>query len=194
MNTKEILGRKIIDVNATEIAKISELVFDIDTYKIVKIYGSFGNPISKKYYPIGIEDIIALGEYLLINKSASQMESEILDKIPDSSPHQINLNNNVGKTVLDSMGNVTGKISDIEINIDEFKVVALTVKKSSSFSRSRKEYVITTDDIISNGDYILINKVLGDNGESSKDNKDDTKDKDDSSTKEEETRQTIDIN
>ncbi len=170
MNAKEILGRKIIDVNAQEVAKISELVFDIETYKIIKIYGSSGNPISRKYYEILKEDIIALGDYLLLNKTKSEIEANVLDKIPDAAPRGINLNNNVGKTVLDSKGNIVGKISDIDINIDEFKVVQLTVKQTSSFGRSRKQYIITTDDIISNGDYIIINKELTNTTTSNEDN------------------------
>ncbi|MCD7781326.1 MAG: PRC-barrel domain-containing protein [Methanosphaera sp.] len=159
MIAKEILGRKIIDKNAREVAKITEIVFDLETYDVVKIYGASGNPISKKYCEILPSDMINIGDYLLLNKTIDELESNNLDTLPKDNPKTISINNSEGKTVLDAKGNIAGKIGNIEIDLDELKLKELTVEKGSSFSKKTKN-VISKDDIISNGDYIIINKVF----------------------------------
>ena len=82
MNSKEIIGMKIIDKNAKDVAKIAEISFDTKTYGITKIIASTGNPISKKFYEIDPKNILALGDYLLIDTTVEELSQNKLDKIP----------------------------------------------------------------------------------------------------------------
>ena len=77
MNSKEIIGMKIIDKNAKDVAKIAEISFDTKTYGITKIIASTGNPISKKFYEIDPKNILALGDSLLIDTTVEELTSSI---------------------------------------------------------------------------------------------------------------------
>lgn len=158
MNSKEIIGMKIIDKNAKDVAKITEFNFNIKTYKISNIIASIGNPISKKFYEIDPETILALGDYMLIDTTVEEIAENKLDKIPASGENNMKINESIGKTVLDSEGNVAGKISNIDIDFDTFEIKGLTISKASSFGKPKETNNISKEDIISFGDYILINK------------------------------------
>ena len=120
MNSKEIIGMKIIDKNAKDVTKIAEISFDTKTYGITKIIASTGNPISKKFYEIDPKNILALGDYLLIDTTVEELSQNKLDKIPESTGTNIKINESVGKTVIDADGNVAGKIANIDMQIVVF--------------------------------------------------------------------------
>ena len=161
MNAKDLLGKKIIDKTARDLAKLAEIEINVKTFTIAKIYGSTGNPLSKKYYDIGANDILAVGDYIQVSKTIETLEEEILDKIPESEEKIVKINNLIGKTVLDSEGNVTGKVSNVDINLNNFKIENISISSSSSsFGISKEEKTCTQDDITSIGDYIIINKTL----------------------------------
>ena len=42
------LEKKLWTKNVKDLAKIAEMTFNTETFKISKIYGSIGNPLSKK--------------------------------------------------------------------------------------------------------------------------------------------------
>lgn len=97
MNTKDVFGMKIIDKNAKEVAKIAEFEFNVKTYKVNKIYGSFGNPINKKYYEIDPNTIISIGDYLLIDTTVEELSENTLDKIPKAEQNDLKVNEAMGK-------------------------------------------------------------------------------------------------
>ena len=62
---------------------------------------------------------------------------------------------------MDSDGNVAGKVSNIDLDLEKFEINGFTIaEQSSSFVKSKKENLITINDISSIGDYIIINKVI----------------------------------
>ncbi len=161
MNAKDLLGKKIIDKKARDLAKLAEIELDMKTFTIAKVYGSIGNPISKKYYEITSDNILAVGDYVQVSKTIEELEDELLDKIPESAEKTVKINKLIGKTVLDSEGNIAGKVSNIDLDLEKFGIEGFKITgQSSSFVKSKKETELTKDDITSIGDYIIINKVI----------------------------------
>lgn len=161
MNAKDLLGKKIIDKKARDLAKLAEIELDMKTFTIAKVYGSIGNPISKKYYEITSDNILAVGDYVQVSKTIEELEDELLDKIPESAEKTVKINKLIGKTVLDSDGNIAGKVSNIDLDLEKFGIEGFKITgQSSSFVKSKKETELTKDDITSIGDYIIINKVI----------------------------------
>ncbi|RAP52183.1 MAG: hypothetical protein BZ137_09100 [Methanosphaera sp. rholeuAM130] len=159
MKTNEIVGKKIIDKNVKEVGKIAEMTFDTKTFKLTGIYGSTGNPISKKYHDFKATDIMAIGDYLQVNVTKEELMENSLDKIPKSEGTNAKSSEIIGKKVLDCNGNDSGKVSSINIDIEKQEITSLNVSKSSSFTKS-SEAKIEQDEITGFGDYILINKTL----------------------------------
>ena len=83
--------------------------------------------ISKKFYEIDPKNILALGDYLLIDTTVEELSQNKLDKIPESTGTNIKINESVGKTVIDADGNVAGKIANIDINFDNLEVENVTL-------------------------------------------------------------------
>ena len=161
MNAKDLLGKKIIDKKARDLAKLAEIELDMKSFSIAKVYGSIGNPISKKYYEITADSILAVGDYVQVAETIEELEGTLLDKIPESEEKNVKINNLIGKIVLDSEGNVAGKVSNIDLDLEKFVINGFSIaQQSSSFVKSKKETLINRNDISSIGDYIIINKVI----------------------------------
>ena len=161
MNAKDLLGKKIIDKKARDLTKLAEIELDMNTFTIAKVYGSIGNPLSKKYYEITSDKILAVGDYVQVSNTIEELEEGLLDKIPESEGKNVKVNSLIGKTALDSEGNVAGKVSNIDLDLEKFEIVGFNIsEQSSSFMKANKENEITKDDITSIGDYIIINKVF----------------------------------
>ncbi len=166
MNAKDLLGKKIIDKKARDLAKLAEIDLNMKTFTISKVYGSIGNPISKKYYEITSDNILAVGDYVQVSNTIEDLEDKLLDKIPESEEKNVKVNNLIGKTVLDSEGNVAGKVSNVDIDLEKFEILGFKIaQQSSSFVKSKKENEISINDITSIGDYIIINKVFSEEKE-----------------------------
>ena len=98
------------------------------------------------------------------------MEGKLLDKIPESEENRMKINNLIGKTVLNSEGNITGKVVNLDIDLTTFKINGLSISNSSStFGKPKNEAVITQEDILGIGDYIIINKTLNEEKEEESD-------------------------
>lgn len=161
MDAKDLLGKKIIDKKARDLAKLAEIELDMKTFSIAKVYGSVGNPLSKKYYEITSDKILAVGDYVQVSNTIEELEDELLDKIPESTEKNVKINKLIGKTALDSEGNIAGKVSNIDLDLEKFEIIGFNIsEQSSSFVKAKKENEITKDDISSIGDYIIINKVF----------------------------------
>lgn len=176
MNAKDLLGKKIIDKKARDLAKLAEIDLNMKTFSIAKVYGSVGNPINKKYYEITADSILAVGDYVQVSETAEELEEKLLDKLPESEEKTVKINNLIGKIVLDSEGNTAGKVSNIDLDLENFVINGFTISgQSSSFVKSKKENVINKEDITSIGDYIIINKVISEEKEESEDSEDSVK-------------------
>ena len=159
MKTNEILGRKIIDKNVKEVGKIAEITANSKTFKISEIYGSYGSPISKKYFKIETSDVMALGDYLQVNLTKEEIEERATDKISPLPENTIKINGLINKKTLDSNGNECGKISNIDVDFDEMAIKDIIVSKSSTFGKT-DGININESDIMGLGDYLIINKVI----------------------------------
>ncbi|MBE6493399.1 MAG: hypothetical protein E7Z84_02165 [Methanosphaera stadtmanae] len=185
MNINEILGKKIIDKNIKDLAKIAEMTFNTETFKISKIYGSVGNPLSKKYYPIEPSEIIGFGDYLQVSLTQEDCEKNKLDKIPTSEEKDATINEIIGKKVLNTKGNDNGRVSGINLDFEEKIITGLTIELPNTSSFGKKNIMtITKNDIAGIGDYILINKVI--KSEETEDKKEETEDKEEETEDEEE--------
>lgn len=178
MNAKELLGKKIIDKKARDLAKLAEINLNTKTFVVSNIYGSVGNPISRKYIDIPVSNIITVGDYIQISGTAEEYEDKKLEKIPDSEAGIVKLNNFIGKTILDCEGNIAGKVSNVDIDVDSNKIISILLEGSSSgFGKPKSQKSIGLDDIASIGDYMIINKVFTEEDESA--NKDAEKEEED---------------
>ena len=159
MKTNEILGRKIIDKNVKEVGKIAEITMNPKTFKINGIYGSYGSPISKKYFKVETSEVVALGDYLQVDITKEEIDENSIDKISKLPENIIKVNGLINKKALDSNGNECGKISNIDVDFDEMVIKDLIVSKSSTFGKSD---IINVDknDIMGLGDYLIINRVI----------------------------------
>lgn len=161
MNAKDLLGKKIIDKKARDLAKLAEINVNTKTFEVSKIYGSVGNPISKKYYDIHVGSILAVGDYIQVAEVIEELEDTLLDKIPEAEENVVKVNELIGKTVLDSEGNVAGKVSNVKLDIDNYKIEDILFSNSSTtFGKLKNEQSVNKSDITSIGDYIIINKVF----------------------------------
>ncbi|OED30548.1 PRC-barrel domain-containing protein [Methanosphaera sp. WGK6] len=185
MNAKDIFGMKIISKDAKDVAKVAEISFNVKTYEVTKIIGSLGNPINKKYYNLTSEDLEIVGDYILLNKTKDDISGNIFEKIPEDEEDNLKINNAIGKTVLDSQGNETGKLLNIDIDFEKLKVTNLTIGKPSSFGKPKNTTILNKDDIIGIGDYILINKIIKTEDEPTPDENNDS---------EEDTKEKINVN
>lgn len=157
MKNNEIIGKRIIDKNVKEIGKVAELSFDSETFELKNLYAVIGNAISKKYYQIQPKNILAIGDFMQISNIEDELKDQIIDKIPKEDIFRIN--NILGKKVIDINAKEIGKISNIEIDIDNQKIKEFTITQIASIGKTNKTSIIK-DDIIALGEYILLNKEV----------------------------------
>ena len=183
MNAKDLVGKKIIDKQARDLAKIAEITFNIKTFKIINLYGSTGNPLSKKYYEIPVNAILAVGDYIQIADTLEELSDKVLDKIPEKEEQTAKVSNLMGKTMLDTEGNVVGKVSNVDIDFEKFEINCLELTCStSSFGKTITKKIGQTD-VSSIGDYIIINKDSVESEEEDENEKED-----------EEKKETVNVN
>ncbi|MBO7719089.1 MAG: PRC-barrel domain-containing protein [Methanosphaera sp.] len=77
MKSTQIIGKKVLDVNAHEIGKINDIELDVENSKIVSVYLS-GNEITlkKRLYEICPENIRTVGDYVLLNVDKKEIIKE----------------------------------------------------------------------------------------------------------------------
>ena len=172
MNAKDLVGKKIIDKEARDLAKIAEIIFNKKTFKIIKIYGSIGNPLSKKYYEIPVNTILAVGDYIQISNTREELSDKLFDDIPEKEEGTAKVSTLIGKTMLDTEGNNVGKVSDVDIDFEKFEINYLELTCSTSSFGKTITKKIGQADVSSIGDYIIINK---DSVETEEDEKEDEK-------------------
>ena len=81
--------------------------------------------------------------------------------MPESEENTSKINEIIGKKVLNSKGNNSGKISGLNIDFKNETITELIIELPNTSSFSKKNTaVITKEDIISFGDYVLINKII----------------------------------
>ena len=186
MNVSEILGKKIIDKNVKDIGKIAEMTFNKKTFELKGVYGSTGNPLTKKYFEIAPDKILALGDYLQVDYDKDDLLASVVDKFqPDEDT--IRVSEFRDKKVLDCNGNEAGKVTGMEVDFEKTIITVLTVGKSSL--GKTEAITIKLEDICGLGDYLLLNKEV--NFEENTKEEEEEASKDDE--KEEEEKVTVDI-
>ncbi len=77
MKCTEIIGKKVLDVNAYEIGKINDIELDFENSKITGVYLSSNELTLKKHlYEIRPEDIKVVGDYVLLNVAQKEVIKE----------------------------------------------------------------------------------------------------------------------
>lgn len=77
MKCTEIIGKKVLDVNAYEIGKINDIELDFENSKITGVYLSSNELTLKKHiYEICPEDIKVVGDYVLLNVAQKEVIKE----------------------------------------------------------------------------------------------------------------------
>ncbi|MGB9980060.1 PRC-barrel domain-containing protein [Methanobacterium sp.] len=80
MQVSEFLGKKVLDSNANEIGKVT----DVDLLPIEGVINtitiSTGDLLRNKHFQIKPTDISRIGDYLIINLEGSQVEEMVEEK------------------------------------------------------------------------------------------------------------------
>ena len=64
MNTSELFGKEVMDVNINRIGKVSDIEFSTSTWKISRLIIKAG--LAKKH-SVGVEDIDRIGDGITLN-------------------------------------------------------------------------------------------------------------------------------
>lgn len=86
MKCSQIIGKKVLDVNAYEIGKIGDIDLDVKDAKITKVYLSSTEISLKKHvYEICPENIKEVGDYVLLNIAKKEIikEKKEAKEVPD---------------------------------------------------------------------------------------------------------------
>ena len=85
MKTSKIIGKKVLDCNANDIAKVHDIVIDLKSNNINTIFitesGELG--LRKINYKVTPDMILKVGDYLLLNIPKSEIASDKSKDIPD---------------------------------------------------------------------------------------------------------------
>ena len=78
MQIKEFLGSTVLDKNAYEVGKVSNVDFDVDTGKIDKITLTLQkNIFSRDELEISFDDVATIGAYVILNKDIPTEAEEV---------------------------------------------------------------------------------------------------------------------
>lgn len=82
MKIKELLGMVVVDNNANDIGKISDVDFDSVSGKLEKLTISLKKSfLSNEKVEISFDDVRSIGDYVLLdNEIKSEVESEDIDE------------------------------------------------------------------------------------------------------------------
>lgn len=77
MKCTQIIGKKVLDVNAYEIGKVNDIELDVENSKITSVYLSNNEITLKKHlYEICPENIKVVGDYVLLNVDKKEVIKE----------------------------------------------------------------------------------------------------------------------
>ena len=78
MQIKEFLGSTVLDKNAYEVGKVSNVDFDVETGKIENITLTLQkNIFSSDELEISFEDVATIGAYVILNKEIPKEEDKV---------------------------------------------------------------------------------------------------------------------
>ena len=91
MKIKEFLGSTVLDKNAYEVGKVSNIDFDKETGKIGTVTLTLQNNIfSRDELEIDFDDIQTIGAYVILNKEIPK-ESEAEEKAEEAEPVKVEI-------------------------------------------------------------------------------------------------------
>ena len=91
MKIKEFLGSTVLDKNAYEVGKVSNIDFDKETGKIGTVTLTLQNNIfSRDELEIDFDDIQTIGAYVILNKEIPK-ESEAEEEAEEAEPVKVEI-------------------------------------------------------------------------------------------------------
>jgi sporulation protein YlmC with PRC-barrel domain len=76
---KDIVGKVVLTQEGLEIGKISDMIIDTKGCLIHNIIITTGNAFSKKHLMISDDDIISIGDYMILKLTKEDVEAKIID-------------------------------------------------------------------------------------------------------------------
>lgn len=84
MKTSKIIGKKVLDCNANDVGKVSDIDIDIKSNSINKVIINSGElSLRKANYEVTPDMISQVGDYLLLNIPKSEISSDKKEDVPD---------------------------------------------------------------------------------------------------------------
>ena len=71
MKTSELFGKEVMDVNINKIGKVSDIEFDMRTWKIISIFVKSG--LAKKY-SVSVDKIDRIGDGIVLNAGLDEIK------------------------------------------------------------------------------------------------------------------------
>ncbi len=155
MKASEFIGMKVLDKDANEVGRITELSIKLKKCLVEKIFVSTERALNKRYFTIIAEEIAHIGDYVQLTLSKAGVEGKILyDKVEDGASKGSLFKDIVGKVVLAQKGMEVGKISDMYIDPRGCLIHNVIIYTGGTFSR--KYLMISDEDISDIGDYMIL--------------------------------------
>ncbi|PKL68545.1 MAG: hypothetical protein CVV28_00020 [Methanobacteriales archaeon HGW-Methanobacteriales-1] len=156
MKASEFIGKTVIDKKGQEIGKIADIILKPSDCLIDKILVSDGAVLNKKYFTITESEIEAIGDYVILKISITDVEERISQEEADSLKKiELNFKKIVGKTVITSNGVKLGTVEDIMIQPHECLMESIIVKTKSDLGK--KSFMLENNEIKDIKDYLITN-------------------------------------
>jgi PRC-barrel domain. len=155
MKATEFIGTTVLDKDAKNVGKISELAIKLKKCMVDKIFVSTGSALSKKYFIVVGKDIQKVGDYVQLNLDKAGITEKVhVDKVEDFVEKSSRFKEIVGKVVVTQEGLEAGKISDMIIEPKGCLIHNIVITTGGTFRK--KDLIISDEDIDTIGDYVIL--------------------------------------
>ena len=155
MKASEFIGMKVLNKEANDIGKITDLAVNLKECHLDKIIIVEGGTLSKKYFAVTEDDLAEIGDYVQLKLGKNDMEEiEKKDKVEDLMGDESHFKDYVGKTVISEDAMNVGKIEDMVIEPKQCLIHQVIISTGGTFNK--KQLIISDADINHIGDYVLL--------------------------------------
>jgi sporulation protein YlmC with PRC-barrel domain len=157
MKASDFIGRTVIDSKGHEVGKVDNIFLKPTESLLSRIVVSTGPVLNRKQFAITNEDIVALGDYIILNIDSAEIDKRISES---KSTLELLKRENVGykdllkKIVISCNGVAVGTVDDLIIEPQKCLLETIVVKPK--FDLSKHNVVIKYDDILDIKDYLVL--------------------------------------
>ncbi len=157
MKASDFIGRTVIDGKGHEVGKVDNIFLKPNESLMSKIVVSMGPVLNRKQFAITNEDIVALGDYIILDLDDSEISNKIAES--KSTLDVLKLENVSYKTLLKKIviscnGVAIGTVEDLFIEPKKSLLNKIIVKPKPELSK--KDLILKYGDILDIKDYLVL--------------------------------------